>query len=125
MPRVYQSFEVMKDHVDDILKAYSILRGSLSSNILSEEGIIQYQVYDTLAYCFEFSTNKAELIQEVAGEIRDLKTDYRRKSLFTGPTNDHIAENGRIAKLLRKYIRFNCERDLWENVPEIKEPFEI
>lgn len=124
MPRVYESFAEMEKSVSDTCKTFYALRNKLGGRILSAEGNIYFEVYAALQECFCFSESKADLVTQVADVIRDIRVSIRSKPLGVTHTRAFVDEQAEIAKLLRKYIRHNCERELWENVPEFKTPTE-
>lgn len=115
--KVYKSYEELKADVAAKMAAFNVVTDLAHGlrDILAEEGVVLYEVYDYLNDCFLWSDNAAEFIENVRRNYADLKKhhdslqEWEKKKTWNNP---------RIFKLLRKYVRHNFDPELWEAIPE-------
>lgn len=85
---------------------------NIDHKYLNEEGKFMYEVYDVLDDCVRMSDNLNDFVEQVRWNIEEmLKPTWYRSPEFA-------EENKRIAEKLRRYVRWNIEKELWENIPE-------
>ncbi|MGN0999735.1 MAG: hypothetical protein ACI4PO_09305 [Faecousia sp.] len=119
MPRDYKSFNELRDSVSDTYSSMAQLLEKFDWGFFSEDGCNKIEVYSTLNDNFLDADDKTELVKIVAGEI-----DEREKSIKhlreKGASHflKEIKEKNEVIKYLAKYIRHNCERELWADYPE-------
>lgn len=124
MPREYKSFEDLRKDVSDTFSAFCTLRDHLGWSILNKKGSNQFLACGALRECFDFSENKSDLVAQVAALILDIRVSIKEEACRMTNPKSFIEERTEVAELLQKYVRHNCERELWENVPEFKTPTE-
>lgn len=108
MSKEYKSFEDLRKKV---FNEYQTLN-AVDREYLNEKGKFMYEVYDTLDDCFRFSDSKEELVEVISKEIVDLLKVRWYRSF------EKEEEDKKIAEKLRRYVRWNIEKELWENIPE-------
>lgn len=108
MGREYKSFEDLRNQV---FKKYAAF-AAIGRDYLNDEGKFMYEVYDALDDCFRFAGSNEELVVVIRDEINELLKPVWYRSLEIAGMKKKVAEK------LRKYVRFNIEKRLWENIPE-------
>lgn len=113
MPNEYKSFWELRNHAEEMDHAY----GKISILRLNEDGRAERKAYRAIVECFEFAGTKADVIQFLTKQINSLDNIVNLNAQYHMFAS--TKEDAAVADLLRKYIRHNFERDLWENIPEI------
>ena len=108
MSKEYKSFEDLRKKVEDKYEAFA----GVEREYLNDKGKFMYEVYDSLDDCFRMADNKAELVQIIRSEIADLLKPVWYRSPEIEEMNEKVAEK------LRRYVRWNIEKELWESIPE-------
>lgn len=117
MTREYKTIEDLYNRAKEMHHAYNLI----GSENLNEEGKAEAMAYCTICDAFEFSSNEADFINLIREEIAGCctrVTDMTIYELMMSRSYDGFAE----VRLLRKYVRHNFKRELWENFPEFKKP---
>lgn len=117
MPREYKDFDSLRYRADEMFRAYNLI----GWENLNADGCVEYRAWDTIVESFAFAETKADIVEFIRGEIAELKAKIQSipaEDLMNGDWREDVA----VIQLLRKYIRFNCERDLWKDIPEFKSP---
>ena len=105
-----QSFEGIRELVKS---KYEQLR-RVPREYLNEDGKFMLDVWDELEDCVEFSDNLSDFVEQVRWNIEQLlKSQWYRSEEFQ-------EENQKIAEKLRKFVRIEVAKELWENIPEFK-----
>ena len=71
-------------------------------------------VYDELEECISFSDNLNDFVEQVRWNIEELL----KPQWYRSPEVQE--ENNVIAEKLRRFVRINVAKELWENIPEFK-----
>ena len=108
MGREYKSFEDLRNQVFNKYAAFA----AVSRDYLNDEGKFMHDVYDALDDCFRFTGTNEELVVVIRDEIVELRNPVWYRSPEVADRNKKVAEK------LRKYVRWNIEKKLWENIPE-------
>ena len=111
MERKYKTFEELRDNAEMNYSTFA----PLPWDYMSEKGIIARCTWNTLVDIFEFSTCKADVVEMVASEIRSNEERLAEKDGCARP--DEVRG---ITDILKRYVRFNFERELWQDMPEFK-----
>ena len=115
MPRTYPTFEQLKDHAGQMYRAYNVIGWEK----LNADGTAECRAYGIIVEAFAFCLAKGELVECIRQDIAELKTKINMipmAELMHGEWREEVA----VIQLLRKYIRHNCERELWKDIPEFK-----
>lgn len=108
MERKYKSFEDLRKKVFEKYEIFS----AVEREYLNDKGKFMYEVYDALDDCFRFADSKEELVEVISKEIAELL----KPVWYRSPEVDEM--NKKVAEKLRRYVRWNIEKELWENIPE-------
>lgn len=117
MPRTYPTFEKLKDHAEQMYRAYN----AIGWGKLNADGFAECRTYGILVDAFMFCQDKGEFVERIRQDIAHLKNNLKKISdadIIRGEWQEDVA----LINLLRKYIRHNCERELWRDIPEFKTP---
>lgn len=110
MQNEYKSFWELRNHAKEMDFAY----GMISILRLNDDGKAERRAYRVIVECFEFAGTKADVVQSLTKQIKSLDNLVKLNTQLFGSGKEDAA----VADLLRKYIHFNFERELWENLPE-------
>lgn len=115
MPREYKDFDSLRNRADEMYRAYNLI----GWDKLNISGSVEYRAWDTIIESFAFAETKADIVEFIRVEIAELKAKIKNipaEELMDGNWREDV----NVIQRLRMYIRFNCERDLWKDIPEFK-----
>lgn len=114
-----ESFWSLRKSATQIYASMEQLLEEFDWSIFTEEGAVKCEAYGILDNAFRFANDKADLVKIVADEIADLEHDIKEARENGSQENLEEAEHlNEVLKYLVKYIRHNCEDELWEDYPE-------
>lgn len=117
MPREYKDFDALRYRADEMYRAYNLI----GWENLNADGCAEYRAWDTILESFAFAETKAHIVEFIRDEIAELRAKIQNipaEDMMDGGWHEDVA----VIQLLRKYIRHNCERDLWKDIHEFKSP---
>lgn len=104
----YMSFKELKDSVSETYSSIAQLLEKFDWGFFSEDGQNKIEVYAILDDCFRIADDLEELVKYVANEIAKLGKEAREAA-----SEKDAAEKKEVVKYLARYIRHNCEEELW------------
>lgn len=109
----YMSFQELKDSVSETYSSIAQLLEKFDWGFFSEDGQNKIEAYAILDDCFRIADDLQELVKYVADEIVKLGKEARE----AGSEKD-ADEKKEVIKYLARYIRHNCEEELWIDYEE-------
>ena len=109
----YMSFKELKDSVNETYSNIAQLLEKFDWGFFSEDGQNKIETYAILDDCFRIADDLEELVRYVSDEIVKLAKEARE----AGSQKDED-EKKEVIKHLARYIRHNCEEDLWIDYEE-------
>lgn len=113
MARDYMSFNELKESVTETYSSIAQLLEKFDWGFFSEDGQNKIEVYAILDDCFRFADDLNDLVKCVADEIGKLDKEIREAA-----SEKDAAEKKEVVKYLARYIRHNCEEELWIDYKE-------
>lgn len=109
----YMSFNELKENASDIYSSITQLLEKFDWDFFSEDGQNKIEAYAILDDCFQIADDLQELVKYVADEIHKLGREVREAA-----SEKDAAEKKEVVKYLVRYIRHNCEEELWIDYEE-------
>jgi len=103
-----KSFEEIREKVE---RTYEPLQ-NIDHAYLNERGKLVYEVYDILDDCLCFADDLETFVANVRQNIEDMLKPVWYRSYELEEQYKLVAEK------LRRFVRWNIENELWENIPE-------
>ena len=114
-----ESFWSLRESATAIYSSMEQLIEEFDWDIFTDEGAVKCEAYGILDDAFRCSDSKTDLVKAVAGEIAGLVKEIKEARENGSSENlEDAAHAAEIVKYLVKYIRHNCEDELWEEYPE-------
>lgn len=109
----YMSFQELKDSVSETYSSIAQLLEKFDWGFFSEDGQNKIETYAILDDCFRIADDLNELVKYVADEIHKLGREVREAA-----SEKDASEKKEVVKYLARYIRHNCEEELWIDYEE-------
>ena len=109
----YMSFQELKDSVSETYSSIAQLLEKFDWGFFSEDGQNKIEVYAILDDCFRIADDLEELVKYVADEIGKLGME-----VLAADSKKDADDKKEVIKHLSRYIRHNCEEELWIDYKE-------
>lgn len=113
MPKVYMSFQEIRDRVMNAENAYAVV----GENNLNESGRVDREAIIDIAGCFRNADTESEVIEHIHNSICGWE-HVSGLEVTCGFTDGKEAAN--VAERMKQFVRNNFKPELWENIPEFK-----
>lgn len=115
MVKYYDNYEWMKMKENETFDSIEQLLEKFGWSFFSEDGANKAEAHTILHDCFELAAARDELVKAVAEEIGKLEKEIK---LYREAGTQGADDKNEVLKYLVRYIRLNCEEELWKEYPE-------
>lgn len=113
--KTYKTFDQLKEIAVTTCAAFRTVR-DLSNGLLTQKGFIEMEAWDYVYDAFQYCTCDTEVIEWMRAEIHSIDKTISYATPFQ--LEQSLWQMPATRKFLRKYVRINFPRNLWENIDE-------